>query len=66
MKKLLVALILLTPTFAHAKSVSTKGYVKKSGTYVAPSHKTSPNSTKTDNYSTKGNVNPYTGKQGTK
>jgi len=26
---------------------------------------TNPNSTKLDNYSTKGNVNPYTGKPGT-
>lgn len=49
-----------------AGSHSTKGYVKKDGTYVAPSHATNPNATKTDNYSSKGNVNPYTGKKGTK
>jgi len=41
-------------------------YVTKTGTYVAPSHATNPNDTKTDNYSAKGNVNPYTGKEGTK
>jgi len=47
-------------------SHSTSGYIKGNGTYVAPSHATNPNSTKADNWSTKGNVNPYTGKAGTK
>ncbi len=45
--------------------VRVKGYMKKSGTYVEPSYKTSPNKTKKDNYGTKGNYNPYTGKEGT-
>lgn len=49
-----------------AEDHAVKGYVKKDGTYVAPSHATNPNATKLDNYSTKGNVNPYTGKPGTK
>ena len=43
-----------------------KGYVKKDGTYVPPSYATDPNDTKVDNYSAKGNLNPYTGKAGTK
>ncbi len=47
-----------------AKTVSVKGYTKKNGTYVMPSYKTSPNRTKLDNYSTKGNYNPYSGKTG--
>lgn len=47
-----------------AKTVSVKGYTKKNGTYVVPSYKTSPNRTKLDNYSTKGNYNPYSGKTG--
>jgi len=46
--------------------VHVRGYTKKDGTYVAPHTRSSPNGTKADNYSTKGNVNPYTGKQGTK
>lgn len=45
---------------------SIKGHTTKDGKYVAPSHATNPNGTKTDNYSQKGNVNPYTGKEGTK
>ncbi|WP_295977630.1 hypothetical protein [uncultured Variovorax sp.] len=47
-------------------SHSISGYTKSNGTYVAPSHATNPNGTKADNWSTKGNVNPYTGKPGTK
>ena len=47
-------------------SHSTSGYTKSNGTYVAPSHATNPNSSKTDNWSTRGNVNPYTGRPGTK
>lgn len=42
------------------------GYVKDDGTYVAPHYRTERNSTRNDNYSTDGNVNPYTGKKGTK
>ncbi|MCE3238978.1 MAG: hypothetical protein K0R24_1959 [Gammaproteobacteria bacterium] len=42
----------------------TNGYVRKNGTYVAPYVSTSPNSSRYDNYSTKGNINPYTGKSG--
>lgn len=47
-------------------SHSIKGYTKKGGTRVAPAHATNPNKSKRDNYSSKGNVNPHTGKQGTK
>lgn len=45
----------------HAISGYTRG-----GTYVRPSHATNPDATRNNNYSTKGNVNPYTGKLGTK
>ena len=46
--------------------VRVNGYTKKDGTYVAPHYRSSPNSSTSDNYSTKGNVNPYTGAIGTK
>jgi hypothetical protein len=50
---------------AEAKTVKVKGYFKPSkSSYVMPSYRTSPNKTKLDNYSTKGNYNPYTGKKG--
>ncbi|SAK85492.1 hypothetical protein AWB75_05700 [Caballeronia catudaia] len=41
------------------------GYTRSNGTYVAGHHQTNPNGTKYDNWSSKGNVNPYTGKEGT-
>ena len=47
-------------------SHSTRGYTRGNGTYVAPSHATNPNRTQRDNYSARGNLNPYTGKAGTK
>lgn len=46
--------------------VHVHGYTKKNGTYVAPHERSAPNGTKSDNWSTKGNINPYTGKEGTK
>ncbi len=45
---------------------SVRGYVRKDGKYVAPHRQTNPNKTKRDNWSTKGNTNPDTGKPGTK
>lgn len=67
MKKIALAVIasLLLPTSLSAQ-VYVKGYTKKDGTYVAPHYRSTPNSSKLDNYSTKGNINPYTGKVGTK
>lgn len=43
----------------------TRGYIKKNGTYVQPHHKTHPDQYRYNNYSAKGNINPYTGKSGT-
>jgi hypothetical protein len=42
------------------------GYTKNDGTYVPPHYRSSPNGTDSDNWSSKGNSNPYTGEQGTK
>lgn len=47
-------------------SHSVRGYTRSNGTYVAPHHATNPNGTRLDNWSTRGNVNPYTGRVGTK
>ena len=40
------------------------GYMRKNGTYVEPYVRTTSNNSVYDNYSTKGNSNPYTGQQG--
>ena len=65
LKTLLVFLGLVLSFSAFAQtSTFVPGYVKKNGTYVEPYWKTTPNSTKLDNYSTKPNENPFTGKEG--
>ena len=46
--------------------VRVEGYTRKDGTYVAPHYRSSPNDTKMDNWSTRGNTNPYTGQPGTR
>ena len=51
---------------SNPSSHSVEGYTRQNGTYVAPHYETNPNSTQTDNYSTRGNVNPYTGAYGTR
>jgi hypothetical protein len=68
MKQTLVIAAAILAIFATTSSEAgrVRGYVKKDGTYVAPHQRSNPNSTKTDNYGTKGNTNPYTGKEGTK
>jgi hypothetical protein len=67
MKKVLftiAALFFLTFTYAQSP-VHVKGYTKSNGTYVDAHYRTAPNETINDNWSTKPNVNPYTGKVGT-
>jgi len=72
---ILAATLTLAATAAHAqlygtgsnsRSHSVQGYTSSSGTYVQPHTATNPNSTQMDNYSTRGNVNPYTGAVGTR
>ena len=48
----------------NPRHVKVKGYYRKDGTYVRSHYRTAPNSTNRDNFSTRGNVNPYTGKPG--
>lgn len=58
-----------TSTSSHSSSGDShtvRGHYTKDGTYVQPHHATNPDGTKTNNWSTKGNVNPHTGKEGTK
>lgn len=50
---------------SYGAPVYHSGYVKKSGSYVQPHYQTAPDSTKVNNWSSRPNVNPYTGKEGT-
>ena len=62
--KTIIAVALCLASTAFAADDSVRGYLRKDGSYVEPHHRTTPNETKLDNYSTQGNVNPYTGKAG--
>jgi antitoxin component YwqK of YwqJK toxin-antitoxin module len=48
----------------NSKHVYVEPYTRKDGTFVEGHYRTAPNSTNVDNFSTKGNVNPYTGAPG--
>lgn len=62
-----VSFFFLIPMSADAAaSLRTKSYTTKKGTYVPAHRATNPNRSKADNWSSKGNSNPYTGKAGTK
>lgn len=66
MKRTLIAIALLSPALAVATSNNyVKPHFRADGTYVEGHYRTNPNSTKQDNYSSKGNYNPYTGEEGT-
>lgn len=52
--------------FSKGSNVHVNGYFRSNGTYVQPHYRTAPDHNFYNNWSTKGNVNPYTGKVGTK
>jgi hypothetical protein len=58
-------IVLLSSSIAHAGSSRVRPHVRKDGTFVQPHRRTNPDSSKFNNFSTKGNVNPFTGKEGT-
>ena len=62
---MLVAILISVLSFGQGQ-VHVNGYTRSNGTYVQSHERTTPNSTRNDNWSTIGNVNPYTGIEGTK
>jgi hypothetical protein len=48
----------------NSSNTYVPAYTRSDGTYVSGHYKTTPNSTNRDNYTTKPNVNPYTGTNG--
>ena len=63
---LIVALGIGLSGLSLAKSSTRmKGHTTKNGTYVPSHRRTNPDKSKNNNWSTKGNVNPNTGKKGT-
>jgi hypothetical protein len=59
---LMFILVSLASTALADEYVS--GYYRNNGTYVEPHYRSSSNNTTLDNYSTRGNTNPYTGEKG--
>lgn len=67
MRSLVLAAALCTAWSLSASaqgSNSVGGYVRQDGTYVQPHMRTNPDNSRTNNWSSQGNSNPYTGRQG--
>lgn len=64
MKKLVLLAVLTAAGIASAQTY-VQPHVRKDGTFVEGHVRSAPNSTPLDNYSTRGNSNPFTGQQGT-
>lgn len=63
---LLAGCVALVASAATAKeSHRVSGYTKKDGTYVAPTRRTNPDGRLSNNYGSKPNVNPSSGRVGT-
>ena len=61
-KLMLIFVCIVCTSYAQVnwQSEKVKTYKKKNGTIVKPYKRTKPNRTEVDNYSTAGNINPYT------
>ena len=59
------ALLLVFSVEAFADTY-VRGYYRKDGTYVQPHYKSSPDRSYNNNWSVSPNVNPYTGRRGTR
>lgn len=70
MKKLIALIIIFVVGFFSTIGIASadvyvRGYYRSNGTYVAPHYRSDPDSSIYNNWSYKGNINPYTGKIGT-
>jgi hypothetical protein len=64
---LALALLFLAALYQDAiAQVRVRGYFRKNGTYVQPHYRSMPDGNFYNNWSTFGNINPYTGKPGTR
>jgi len=64
MKTVFILLAFTASTSAAMADNYVNGYYRQNGTYVQPHYQTAPDATPYNNYSTKGNTNPYTGQPG--
>ena len=63
MKKI-IFLMMLASDLANAGDVWVQPHLRANGTFVEGYHRSSPDSSLLNNYSTQGNVNPFTGREG--
>ena len=70
MKKILSLLVAFSlfagvPTVVSA-DVHVRGHFRDDGTYVPPHYRSDPDNSTDNNWSHRGNTNPYTGQRGTR
>jgi hypothetical protein len=53
-------------TGSKSSHTTSRGYTRKNGTHVDSYKRSTPDKTINNNYTTKGNTNPHTGKSGTR
>ena len=58
------SVIYSVPSTVNYNTTTVSGYTRSNGTYVQSHVRTMPNNTNWDNFSTKGNCNPFTGSTG--
>lgn len=67
MKKIIISMFFFVISLSLTMAQTwVNGYYKSDGTYVPGHFRSNSNNTTLDNYSTKGNVNPFTGERGYK
>jgi hypothetical protein len=66
MQRIVSFLLVLLCAATNLAQVRVRGYFRRDGTYVSPHYRSYPDGSFYNNWSTKGNVNPYTGQPGTK
>lgn len=64
MKRIILAVCVAALASSAVAQVRVKGYVKRDGTYVAPYVRTAPDRSTANNWSSRPNVNPYSGQRG--
>jgi hypothetical protein len=63
---LAILVIICVTSFSAYADVYVRGYSRGNGTYVQPHYRSNPDGNRYNNWSTYPNVNPYTGRMGTK
>lgn len=58
--------LLSSAALAQSRTVHVRAHTNQNGTYVPEHERTAPNRTRNDNWTTKDNMNPRTGEEGTK